>query len=715
MKKIVNFRPILFIAISLCMGIATAYFLTQALIVWAVMFICTFVLFSGLFLLLFTDKSARMKNTLFVGVLCVFYLFGAIGVSAQLNAYNQPNLNGGYYSVTGRVKSVYQTGSSTKLVLDTVSVKRTHDKNLQYNLALIVYGENDLDVGHVITFSTHVYDNSITYEGGFNVSDVERGIRYNASINSSELVVNGYAPTILERINLFMRESLKVGLDRHEFAVGYAMLTGDDGYMDYDLISAYRIAGVAHIFAVSGLHIGLLAGTLTFLFDKLKIRGYKKAILITAILFLYSGVCGFSASSIRATIMAGVLLFSRGKGYRYDSLSAIALAGIIILSYSPINLLCVGFQLSFAVVIGINLFSKPISKIFKFLPQKVANALGVVIAAQLVAIPISIAHFGSFSWISVCANLIFVPFVSIIYILTFFACIIGGIFSISNVTLFLSNYILKFVNMCIPALDNNIFMIGDVVLGGSVVAFYLALIIPCGIVKVKSTLKTILTLTLVGIFALSASIYTVRDKNATKIYVCGDKGVSATLISTREEQTLIVSSAEHIYSANRLKRIANATNNGVLNNLVFMGGFPVDMQVFITKLRTAFEVESVYYYGERNEIMESILMRSFDIKEISNLSKGQTLNFYKINLSFVLDGHVLTGNVENKKVAIFSEIGNAELLFSQFNGYNYDLMVCFDRADFLLSKYKPKRAISYLYSAVYENAQSNGNLRIAIG
>ena len=715
MKKVINFRPILFIALSLCSGIATAYFLLRGFTVWAVLFIAVFLCLSGLFLFLFTNKNTLKKNVIFVSVLSLFFLFGALGITTQLNAYKQANLNGGYYSVTGRVKTVYQTTDSTKLVLDSVSIKRVNSVSLKYNLALIVYGENDLDIGDVIVFSSHVYDNSYIYEDKFNASDVERGIRYNASISVNEIRVIDYKPTIFERINLFMRESLKVGLNKDEFAVGYAMLTGYDGYMDYDLISAYRIAGVAHVFAVSGLHIGFLAGALTFLFNKIRVSGYAKTIITTIVLFLYSGICGFSSSSIRATIMSSALLFSRARGLRYDSLSAIALAAIVILFYSPINLLCVGFQLSFAVVIGINLFAKSISKLFRFLPEKVAGALGVVISAQLSAMPISLAHFGWFSWISVCANLIFVPVVSVIYILTFVACILGGIFSISNVTLFLSNYILKFVNMCIPALDNQIFMIGDIVLGGSVVAFYLALIIPCGIFRVKSVIRTVLTVTMAGIFVLSASIYTINDVNATKLYVCGTNDVSATLISTRQEQTLIVSNAEHIYSANRLKRIANATSNSVINNLVFMNGFPIDMQVFITKLHTAFDVENVYYYGERDESMEKILKRSFFIRKVENLIDGQGVSFYKLDLKYQMEGHVLKGNINNKSVIIFSRIGSYEPAFSEFNAYNLDLMICYDRADVLLSKYKPKRPISYLYSTFYENAQSNGNLAISLG
>lgn len=705
----------MFIAISLCLGIATAYFLMQEHFVWAILFILVFVVLSAIYLLVFTDKKFIKRNLIFIAILIFFYLFGAFGVNTQIDSFCKADLNGGYYTVTGKVKSAVQTESGSKLILENVNVKGSLKGNLKYKLAVVVYGENDIDIGDVVVFSQHIYNNSHIYEGKFNAYDIERGIRYSTSVSSSQITVTANNLTIFERINLFMRDSLKNGLDKDEFSVGYAMLTGEDSFMDYDLISAYRTAGVAHIFAVSGLHIGFLAGVLGFLFDKIRIKGYVKAVTISSILFLYSGVCGFYTSSIRATIMVAVLLFSQAKGYRYDMLSSISLAGILILVCSPINLLCVGFQLSFAVVIGICLFSKQFAKLFKFLPKKVASAIGVVISAQLVGIPICIANFGYFSWISICINLIFLPFVSVIYVLTFFTCILGGVFSISAITLFIPNYILKFVNMCIPAFDNKIFMVGDVVLGGSALAFYLALIIPCKIINVKKVLTAVLTFSLVGVFIVSASLHTYSHINSTKILVSGSEKLSATLISTPDESTLIVSHAEYVYSTSRLKRMANSAGVEKLDNLVFMGGYPVDMQVFITKLRTVFEVGNVYYYGEKNEQMESVVNRSFGIVNVKNCKDGQSLILSKTKLTYGLSGTVLNGQVNGKRIAIFSSFKNIEPAFTQFNGYNLDFIICYDRADVILAKYKPKTPISYLYSSNHLNAQSSGNLSFNLG
>ena len=182
---------------------------------------------------------------------------------------------------------------------------------------------------------------------------------------------------MFESINIFIRDTLKVGLDLDEFTVAYALLCGNSDYMETEIIENFRASGVAHIFAVSGLHIGFFAVILNFITDKLRFNKYVKFFFVVSVLLFYSGVCGFTASSIRATIMTAVMLLAGLIGKKYDGLSSVALAGIIVLLYAPIQLFCVGFQLSFGVVLGINILSRPISKLLGFLPQKISSLSGI--------------------------------------------------------------------------------------------------------------------------------------------------------------------------------------------------------------------------------------------------------------------------------------------------------------------------------------------------
>lgn len=712
MKKLFNFRPVLFIAISLCCGIATAYFFMRNFTIWGIIFISLFTLSILLYLTLFTKRNQIKISAIFALVFVAFFVFGSISLTASLNHYVNADLGGHYYSVTGRVISVKETDVGTKLIIENVQIKGNVSKNLRYNVAVTVYGTSDFDIGDKITFNEYLFDKHYIYEENFNASDVERKIKYSASVHDSNVTVLGNETNVFEKINVFIRDTLKSGLDKDEFTVAYAMLTGEDGYMDYELLGSYRIAGIAHIFAVSGLHIGFLATALSFLFKKLHTKGYVKAVIITVILLFYSGICGYSASSIRATVMTAVMLFATAKGQRYDGLSAISLAAILILLIEPVQLLCVGFQLSFAVVLGINLLSRPIAKLFKFLPHKIASSLGVVLSAQIVAVPISLATFGYFSWISILANLIFIPVVSVIFILTLVMTLFGGLFSIASITLFIPNYVFKAINLFIGFFDSNAFIIEGLILGGGILVYYIAVIIVGGLANLKVRLRTVCSLVLVLICAVTATIYSVQDAYAVKLYVSGSENVSATLIVSRVESTLIVSDANYIYSTGRLKRIAVAENLDKINNLVFMGGYSIDMQVFITKIRTAFDVENVYYYGERDELAENIVKKSFDGIKLKNFVDGQKLPIHTFDCSFSLDGNVLVGQILGKSTAIFSPF-NKQFSFVDFNQI-FDIMICYDGAESLISRYKPQTGVSYRSSLSVLDAETNGNLLVKI-
>ncbi len=712
MKKLFNFRPILFIAISLCCGISTAYFFMRNFTVWGIIFISFFALSILVYLTLFTRRTQIKVNAIFALVFVGFFVFGNISLTTSLNDYVNADLGGHYYNIIGRVKSVNETDVGTKLVIENVQIKGNVSGNLRYNVAINVYGASDFDIGDRITFDEYLLDKHYVYEDDFNASDVERKIKYSASVYVGDIMVIGNETTVFEKINLFIRDTLKAGLDKDEFTVAHAMLTGEDGYMDYELLGSYRIAGIAHIFAVSGLHIGFLATALSFLFKKLRVKGYVKAVIITFVLLFYSGVCGYSASSIRATVMTAVMLFATAKGQRYDGLSAIALAAILILLVEPIQLLCVGFQLSFAVVLGINLLSRPIAKLFKFLPSKIANSLGVVFSAQIVAIPISLATFGYFSWISILANLIFIPIVSVIFILTLVMTLFGGLFSIAHITLFVPNYIFKLINFFISFFDSDIFIIEGLILGGGILVYYIAVIFVGGIANLKVRFRTVCSLVLVFICAVTATVYSVQDAYSVKLYVSGSENVSATLIKSGVDSTLVVSDVNYIYSTGRLKRIAVAENLDKINNLVFMGGYSVDMQVFITKLRTAFDVENVYYYGERDELAENIVKKSFSDINIKNFYDGQKLPINTFSCVFSLDGNVLVGEILGKSTAIFSAFNKS---FSSVDfKQKFDIMICYDGAESIISRYKPQMGVSYRSSLSVLNGETNGNLLVKI-
>lgn len=698
----------MFIAISLCLGIGMAYFYMREKLVWAIILMATFLISVLLYVFLFSKLKDWKKSVAFSLILIIVFGFGSIRLYNQINTFDRANLEGRLYQVTAKIVDKKDTDFGTKVILDKAYIEGIRIGKLKYKIALNVYGENKLDIGNTIKFSANLFDNSYVYEDIFNAYDIERGIKYSAGISSDKITIVSNNPNVFERCNLFLRNTLKQGLDENEFSVGYALLTGNSDFMDYELISSYRQAGVAHIFAVSGLHIGFLASILTLLLRKLKISGTIKAIIITLILLFYSGICGFSASSLRATTMSAMSLFAISKGQRYDGISAMSLSAILILIVSPIQLLCVGFQLSFVVVIGIILLAKPISKIFKFLPNKLALSIGAVLAAQIVAIPICLKAFGEFSLISIIVNLIFIPIVSFIFTLTLLTTIIGGIFSIAEIALFLSNYILMAVNFLIRAFDYDIFMIEGFVLGGAAITYYSTAIIASGFVNLNKLARR-LTCIIMALICITSTIFiNIRENNCTKIYVSHQDSISATLISKDDNNTLIVSNVEYIYSINKLSRI-NIGQDNVLDNVIIMGGYKIDMQVFITKLLSAFKIGKIYYYGEKQEKMDFICNKIFPEIALENYFDKQKLDIKEFSLQSTMDGCAMIVDIKDKHMAILSKLELVNPNINYLSG-TFDIMICLDRADLILNNYMPKTAISYAYSPKYKNAQSNGNL-----
>ncbi len=713
MKKLINFRPILFMMLSLCCGISATYSFMFNKLVWGIFFTVIFAIPLIIFICLYTKSGKVVRNAVFSFIFIVFFIIGGVSLYNNLDNFNSANLSGHNYDVKAKIVQVYQTETGHKFILKNAEIKGNRNGKIHYKISLSVIGESNLDIGDIISFNANLYDNSIVYEDRFNSNDIEREIKYYAKVNAENITKLSTDLNLFERINLFIRESLKGGLDSREFPVGYALLTGNSHFMDNDLITSYRDAGVAHIFAVSGLHIGFLASILIFIFRRIKINRIIKTIIIVSILLFYSGICGFTASSLRATVMTSVMLFASLKGSRYDSLTALSFAGILILMFSPVQLFCVGFQLSFMVVLGIIVLSKPTAKLFKFLPRKIAISLGTVISAQIFSMPICLYAFGKFSTISVLINLIFMPIVSFIFILTLFATIFGGLLNISNVLLFPSNYCFKLINILISAFDYKIFMIGGIIVGSSIIAYYLLWFILGDMFNLKKLSKLITSLVLAFVCISTIVINNNSNQKHITMYVSSNDTLSATYISSNTKNVLIVSSVEYIYSMSRLKKISNKMGENQLDALVIMGGYKVNLQQFITKMTSVYKIKKVYYYGYKQVDMEEICAISFPNTALINVTDKIVLSNADIDLSFAMEGRVLLGKIGSKKTAIFSKLGQQHLDFTCLDN-DYDIMVCLDRAEALLSRYKPQTSISYKYSNIYQNAQSNGNICLKI-
>ncbi len=708
-KKLLNYRPFLFTAVSIALGIGSGYlfYFNSLLLGILVVFIFLFFLCITVF---FTGDEIKAKLIFAVAFILIF-AFGAGAFYYQVKDFDGANLNGHLYTVSGKVTYANKTDYGQELTLDNVSIEGDRTGKLKYKVELYVYGDGGFDVGDVLQFESSLTDNKATYEQKLSATNIELGIKYSARLDSSLIVNVDYDANIFEQIHLFLRDSIRSGMGENESAVAYGLLLGNTREMETEVITSYRSAGVAHIFAVSGLHIGFLATALGCFFNKIRINKLVKAILITLTLFFYSGVCGFSASSLRASVMCAVVLFSSLRGQRYDGLSSIGLACTLILLCSPINMFCVGFQLSFIVVLGLTLLSPPLARLLSFMPAKLANAVSAVISAQVVGIPICLYAFGSFSTIAIIANLIFIPIIGFIFVLLFVAALAGGLFNISNITLHAHNHLFRWINQIITAIDYKIFIVGGFAFGIFALFYYFALVLPCGLLNFNRLVKVLSSTLCIIACVAGTTVSAVIDKNSAKAYVIGSENVCATVIEEGDENIMIVSDVGRTLSLSRLKRLKNRQGINKIDTLIFTQG-DVDIQTFLTRFREVFDLEKVCYFGDTDTVMEEIVRKSFGV-QIYSYNQDTLLAVNNFNCYYALDGYAVCCEVKGEKLVVFSEFG------TDYSGYKgltgeYDYIIAVDYTKFIDQEYKPSHTISYRDSLTYKSADNDGTLTLRL-
>ncbi|MBD5099859.1 MAG: ComEC/Rec2 family competence protein [Clostridiales bacterium] len=240
-----------------------------------------------------------------------------------------------------------------------------------------------------------------------------------------------------DKVRLKIKSAIYSNVKSETAGFLYAMTLGDKSGLDKEIKTDFQRTGVAHIFAVSGLHVGIIAGALLWLLKKLKVKKYYvKFIVVAAVLIPFCALCGFSASTVRATVMTLVALGARTLAYRSDSLSNLSLAGCAILLVNPLYLFDVGFLMSFVAVYGLITISAPIQKLFpKKMPRKLAFLLSATISVNVALLPIMIMTFGGQTLLSIVANLIVIPIVSIIFPIYLIVLVVVCILPFSGILL----------------------------------------------------------------------------------------------------------------------------------------------------------------------------------------------------------------------------------------------------------------------------------------
>ena len=176
---------------------------------------------------------------------------------------------------------------------------------------------------------------------------------------------------------------------------------------------AFRDAGIAHLLAVSGLHVGLLAymaGLLLIWLGKDRRGRMMRGGVQVVVVWLFAMLTGMAPATIRAALMFSLFIVSDITGRRTPKMNILAVAAIITLIGKPMLLFDTGWQLSYCAVAGI-ILARPIITAFH---NRIWQAANVSIAATVATLPVTLLTFGRFHPYFLIANVIIIPFSAII-------------------------------------------------------------------------------------------------------------------------------------------------------------------------------------------------------------------------------------------------------------------------------------------------------------
>ena len=509
--RLFNFRPLFFSAVSLALGIVFAYLrIFKDVSAWWSMALLPLAAAS----FCFCKGARRLAVTAVVALwLCACFCFGYSAFSNKILDFTDVRQYSGRADVVGKVEEKTLNEYTLTVVLENVKIDgEEQDGRLVADMSP-AYADK-IRLADVVWLSGFVQtDSSFFDEYGFRANDISQNVRF-ALTNLQTLQVVGHKLDWIATVRNRMERVVYAGMDETPTAVTMAILTGNTSGIDSDLLENVRRGGIAHIFAVSGLHVGALYGFCLLLIKKTALKRLPKPvhfILLAFVLCFYAGVCGFTASVVRALILCLVSYAAKSIGIKSDSLETLGLAAFLILLINPIELFCVGFQLSFSACFGIVFLAKPIGHVcdetynrlvlslagkrkqsllqrrkeredlpptvWESVRRAVFSLMSVSFAAQIATAPVLLQTFGYVSCWALLLNLLFVPLISAAFSLLLLFVLISCMLPVSaaSAVLYLPSMLWSAVLLVFEIFDFSSFMVrGFSITAGGTACYYLA-------------------------------------------------------------------------------------------------------------------------------------------------------------------------------------------------------------------------------------------------
>ncbi|MBQ9148810.1 MAG: DNA internalization-related competence protein ComEC/Rec2 [Oscillospiraceae bacterium] len=403
-----------------------AYFWIDTELLW----LAGFFVVAFMSLMVFGREAGALRR---IGAVCLGIAvgFGWYGAYASFYLRDSVNLDGNTGSVTIQcVDYGYETSYGT--AVDGMMPLN----NKVYRVRVYLNGKPEIEPGDIIQGE---FSFRVTAPGG------EKGATYHQG-EGIFLLAYQQSDAKLGKISrmpfwcypAFLREGLISLIETHfpadAAAFAKALLLGDRSDIDYATNTAFKVSGISHIVAVSGLHVSIL---FSLLYTLMLRRRWLVALLGIPALLLFAAVAGFTPSITRACIMQILMILALCFEREYDPPTALSFAVLAMLVVNPLVVTSISFQLSVGCMAGIFLFREPIynwlgAKIgcdkkdrYQKLRRGFASGVAVTLSAMTLTTPLVAWYFGAVSLVGVVTNLLVLWVVSFIFYGIMLVCLAG--------------------------------------------------------------------------------------------------------------------------------------------------------------------------------------------------------------------------------------------------------------------------------------------------
>ncbi len=419
---------------------------------------------------------------------------------------------------------------------------------------------------------------------------------------------------VIERVNSFKKTGKYM----------QAFILGDKDYIEEDVYSTYQNNGVTHLFAVSGMHVGLLVVIMGMIMQKLKIKELFININVCLFLIFYMFLIGFTASVVRASLLYIALLINKKLDLKIPSINILYIIGMFLLLVNPFYIYDLGFIYSFLTAFGLMLFSKKITgnylvKLFK-----------VSLMAFLFSLPVTIANFYEFNILTILNNIVIVPIVSsILFPLTLLTFILPFLENVLILGFNILEVISKFLNtfrINIVVGKCNIFFI---------ISYYLIIYL-----IYKKGFKNIIIL---GILILVLKYSYLWDNNDYVYFLDVGQGDSSLIVSARHQDLIMIDTGGVISYNKSSWQVRNKTFNLADNIVTFLkslGITKLDLMVFshgdmdhlgyAKDILKEIKTDKLMFNNNDYNYQESELLKT-NIKVIKDSFQGKRVAFQNLN------------------------------------------------------------------------------------